>query len=103
MVASTEAWHIDKGTPPRTGQINARCPHPNLVPVLRTHFGCAVWQFECSEAVEVFARDEGIYIKCAALDGACCIEDGKTVFVGSPAINPFKGFLETTLNYFRMK
>ena len=67
------------------------------------HFGREVWHFECPMAVEVVARDHGIMIKCAGLDGACRIEDGETMFVGSPEINPFKGFLETTLGYLGLK
>lgn len=69
----------------------------------RLHFGREVWHFECPLAVEVVARDRGITIKCAGLDDACSVEDGERIFVGSPEINPFKGFLETTLNYFGLK
>lgn len=54
-------------------------------------------------AVELVARDRGITIKCAGLDDTCRIEDGETIFVGSPEINPFKGFFETTLGYLGLK
>ena len=47
--------------------------------------------------------NRGIVIKCSGLDGFCCVEDGKDVFVGSPDINPLKDFLETTLNYLGLK
>jgi len=59
--------------------------------------------FECAQAAEVSAGDRGIVIKCCGLDGFCCVEEGKDVFVGSPDINPFKDFLETTLSYLGFK
>ena len=31
------------------------------------------------------------------------VEDGKDVFVGSPDINPYKDFLETTMSYLGLK
>ena len=47
--------------------------------------------------------DRGIVIKCSGLDKFCCVEDGEDVFVGSPDINPFKDFLETTMSYLGLK
>lgn len=97
----TEA--MTKGHPPCAGEVSARCPNPDLVASRRNHFGREVWHFECPKAVEVFAKDRGIVIKCAGFDGYCCVEDGKDIFVGSPDINPFKDFLETTLSYLGLK
>ena len=94
---------ISRNAPPSTAELGTACPKPDLVAGKRLHFGREVWHFECPLAVEVVARDRGITIKCAGLDGSCCIENGETIFVGSPEINPFKGFLETTLNYLGLK
>jgi hypothetical protein len=89
--------------PPRAGELCTDCPNPDLIAHRRTHFGREVWHFECTQAVEVFAVDRGIYVNCSGLNGCCCVEDGKDVFVGSPEINPLKNFLDTTLNYLGLK
>lgn len=94
---------MENDDPPRAGELGATCPNPDLLACKRTHFGREVWHFECAQAVEVSARDKGIVIKCSGLGGICCVEDGKDVFVGSPSINPFKNFLETTLGYLGLK
>lgn len=94
---------MDNHKPPRTSELCATCPNPDLIACQRSHFGREVWHFECPRAVEVLARDRGIVIQCSGLEGFCCVEDGKEVFVGSPDINPFKDFLETTLNYLGLK
>jgi hypothetical protein len=94
---------MENDNPPRAGELSATCPNPDLVSCRRTHFGREVWHFECAQAVEVFAMNRGIVIKCSGLDGFCCVEDGKDVFVGSPDINPLKDFLETTLSYLGLK
>ena len=80
---------MENDNPPRAGEISATCPNPDLVACRRAHFGREVWHFECAQAVEVSAGDRGIVIKCCGLDGFCCVEEGKDVFVGSPDINPF--------------
>lgn len=94
---------MNKGHPPRAGELNNGCPNPDLVATRRNHFGRDVWHFECVHAVEVVAKDRGIVIRCAGSDGYCCVEDGMDIFVGSPEINPLKDFLETTLNYLGLK
>lgn len=94
---------MDAKNPPRAGDLCASCPNPDLVACRRRHFGREVWYFECAQAVEVFATDKGIVIKCAESDGFCCLEDSKEIFVGSPGINLFKEFLETTLSYLGLK
>lgn len=94
---------MENHDPPRAGELNTRCPNPGLMAQRRKHFGRDVWHFECAQAVEVFVKDSGIFIKCSQLDGYCCVEDGQDVFVGSPEINSFKDFLETTLGYLGLK
>jgi len=94
---------MENHNPPRSGELSATCPNPDLVAFRRKHFGRDVWHFECPQAVEVFAKDSGIVIKCSGLDGFCCVEDGEDIFVGSPNINSFKDFLETTLSYLGLK
>lgn len=94
---------MENHNPPRAGELSTKCPNPDLVACRRKHFGRDVWHFECAQAVEVFAKDSGIYIKCSGLNGSCCVEDGNDVFVGSPNINSFKDFLETTLSYLGLK
>ncbi len=94
---------MGKRGPPRAGDVNALCPNPGLTACRRKHFGRNVWYFECTKAVEVLAKDSGIYIKCSGLDRFCCVDDGDDVFVGSPGINSLKDFLETTLGYLGLK
>jgi hypothetical protein len=89
--------------PPRAGEICATCPNSDLVAAKKAHFGRQVWHFECSQAIELYAKDSGIVIKCSGLDGPCCVENSRDVFVGSPDINPLKEFLETTLGYLGLK
>jgi len=94
---------MENDNPPRAGGLGATCPNPDLVACRRTHFGREVWHFECAQAVEVFTMDKGIFVNCSGLNGLCCVEDGKDVFVGSPEINPLKDFLETTLTYLGLR
>ena len=95
---------MESDSPPRAGGLSATCPNPDLVACRRTQFGREVWHFECAQAVEVSAMYRtGIVIKCSGLDKFCCVEDGEDVFVGSPDINPFKDFLETTMSYLGLK
>jgi len=99
---------MENSNPPRAGELSATCRNPGLIASRRTHFGRRVWHFECAQAVEVFAMDirygqRGIIIKCSESDKFCSVEDGKDVFVGSPDINPYKDFLETTMSYLGLK
>jgi hypothetical protein len=94
---------MENQNPPRTGDFGAACPNPDLIAHRRKHFGRDVWHFECEQAVEVFAKDRGIVVKCSLINGLCCVEDGNDVFVGSPNINTLKDFLEATLNYLGLK
>lgn len=94
---------MENQNPPRAGELSATCPNPDLIACGRRHFGRNVWYFECNHAVELFAKDSGILIKCSRLDGICSVEDGNDVFVGSPDINSVKDFLQTTLRYLGLK
>ena len=89
--------------PPCASEICSTCPNPELVAARKSHFGRIVWHFECNQAVEFYAQDSGIVIKCAELDGPCCVENSRDIFVGSPDINPLKEFFETTMEYLGFK
>ena len=94
---------MENHNPPRTGRLSAMCPNPDLIASKRKHFGREVWHFECAQAVEVLAKDSGIFIKCSGLKGFCCVDDGNDFFVGSPDVNSLKDFLQTTLGYLGLK
>lgn len=94
-IASESALHA--------GDLDSDCPNPGLAARKRVHFGRTVDYFECPRAVEVYIRDRGIVIRCAGRDTNCGVDNGATFFVGSPDINPLKGFLETTLSYLGLK
>ena len=94
---------MENHNPPRAGELCAMCPSPGLIARRRKHFGRDVWHFDCALAVEVLAKGSGIFVKCSGLNGACCVEDGNDVFVGSPEISSFNDFLETTLGYLGLK
>ncbi len=94
---------MEEQPPPSAGDFCTACPRPELSACKSRHFGREVWHIDCPDAVEVFAKGQGIAIKCAHTGEPCCIEDGQDVFVGSPSLNPIKDFLETTLGYLGLK
>lgn len=90
-------------TPPLAGSICPTCPNPDIVAVRNVRFGTATWDFECHQAIEVYVQDSGISIKCSTLDGPCCVENGRDVFVNSPTVDPLRSFFDTTLKYLGIK
>ncbi len=88
---------------PRAGDICPTCPNPTILATRKSHFGRETWTFECTQAIEIMAKDGRFLVKCAELDSPCCVEDSHDVFVGSPDVNPLKDFFETTLGYLGFK
>jgi hypothetical protein len=88
--------------PPRAGEISAQCPNPDMVAQSKDHFGNAAWDFACRHALELYVKDSGIQIKCSVLNGPCCVENSRDVFVNSSSADPLKSFFETTLKYLRI-
>jgi len=87
--------------PPRSFDVCAQCPNPDLEAKSIMHFGSMAWEFHCNLAQEVHVSGKGITVDCGAADSPCCVDNGKTVFVNSPRISPLRSFLDTTLKYFK--
>jgi len=89
-----------KQNPPCTGDIDSKCPLPEIIATEKAHFGKPAWEFECPNAEELHVTGKGISIKCMELKARCRIDNNKDNFVNASQMSPMRVFLDTTLKYF---